>query len=155
MSDTPMLRLRRAAALAIVTALWCWLLTAAHGIWSLGLERGYLDGGRIPLYPSLPVTYGSFFIDSFSALFITFLFAFGMSAVLPRTYHLPSACIAWGVGAYIGLSGIAFVYQIDFGTTFAPFEATRALILHPFVTPVWLVLGIAGTAFLTVPFRKT
>ncbi len=155
MSDTPLLKLRRAAALAIVTALWCWLLTAAHGIWSLGLVGGYLDGGRIPLYPSLPVTYGSFFIDSFSALFVAFLFTFGFSVALPRAYHLPSACIAWVIGAFIGLGGIAFVYQIDFGTTFGPFEATLELILHPFVTPVWLVLGLAGTAFFTIPFRKT
>jgi len=146
--------LGRAGQQAFRTALWCWILTAAHGIWLLGHRHGYLDGGFIPLYPSQPVTYASFFVDSVSALVCAFLLTFSLCIVLPLKLHLASICIGWLVGGLVGLGGIAFVYRIDFGTTFTPIEATKVIMVDPMITSIWFALGIVGAAVLTAPIRK-
>jgi len=139
--------------MAFITALWCWLLTGLHGIWSLGIVRGYLDGGMMPLYPSLPVTYATFFMHSIFGPAVTFLLGCFACSVLPRVWHLMALMLAWGIGAFLGASSLAFEFQIDFGMTWAPTEAVRALFFHPVVTPFWLILGWAGTASMTRPFR--
>lgn len=148
-----MSRLLTASALALVTSVWCWVLTAGHSIWSFGIVLGYLDGGRIPLYPTFPVTYGSFFIDTFGAFSVTFLFVLLVSLALPKRAQLTIVCVGWFIGAWVGASDTAFTYQIDFGTTWAPFEAMRELFFHPVVTPFWLLFGMAGTVSLTRAIR--
>lgn len=146
-------RLRTAAGLALVVSLWCWLLTALHGIWSFGIVLGYLDGGKIPLYPSLPVTYASFFMYTLGAFAITFPLAFVVCSFLAARFHLAALMLIWVVGAYWGALDITFTYQIDFGTTWRPHEAFLALFFHPIVTPFWIALGLAGTSSLTRPLR--
>lgn len=142
-------RIRHAALLALITSVWCWLLTALHGIWSFGIVLGYLDGGKVPLYPTWPVTYWGFFMDSIGAFAVPFVLALTFCALLPRPAHLAILLVAWLFGAYIGADNTAFIYQIDFGTTWAPTEAIRALFYHPIVTPFYVLLGLAGTASLT------
>lgn len=154
MSISPVQTLKRAAVLALITGVWSWAAAALHGIWTFGIDHGYLDGGFIPLYPSQTVTYGSFFIDSASALLNSSMLAFGLCVVLPRKRHLVSICAAFVIGSLIGLSGIAYVYQPDFGTTFAPLEAVWALMVEPIATSIWLIAGLGGTVFLTAPFRR-
>jgi len=146
-------RLRIAILLALITGLWCWLLTALHGIWSFGIVHEYLYGGRIPFSPTFPVTYGSFFIDALGAFAAPFLLLIIVCAIVPRQYHLMSVILGWLIGAWIGASNISFMYQIDFGTTWGPFEAFRALFFHPIVTPFWLIFGVLGTVSLTRPVR--
>lgn len=147
-------RLRGAALLALITSLWCWLLTALHGIWSFGIVLGYLDGGRVPLYPTWPVTYSGFFMDAIGAFGVPFVLILTLCIALPSRFHLAIALIAWVIGGWVGAGNTAFIYQIDFGTTWTPIEALKALFYHPVVTPLWLVLGMLGTVSLTRPIRQ-
>ncbi|MGJ8612148.1 MAG: hypothetical protein ACSHWY_13690 [Octadecabacter sp.] len=146
-------RLRTAASLALITALWCWLLTVLHAIWSFGIVLGYLDGGRIPLHPSLPVTYASFLMQALGAFAITFILALVACTAAPRRFHLAILMVIWLIGGYWGATDAAYYYQIDFGMTWRPHEAFRALFFHPIVTPFWIGLGLAGTASFTRPLR--
>ncbi|MCW1951025.1 MAG: hypothetical protein KIH44_006640 [Octadecabacter sp.] len=147
------LRLRHAAMLALITSVWCWLLTALHGVWSFGIVLGYLDGGRVPLYPNWSVTYWGFFMDAIGAFAVPFLLILTVCSVLPKYTHLPVLLTAWMLGAFIGASNTVFIYQIDFGATWAPLEALRALYVHPIVTPFCILFGLAGTVSLTRPQR--
>lgn len=149
-----MSRLPIPIALALVTSVWCWVLTAGHGIWSFGIMHGYLDGGRIPSSPTFPVTYGSFFIDSFAALWVPFTIILLLCLALPTWQHLIIVLMAWLIGALVGASQTIFAYQIDFGATWGPGEGFRGLYYHPIVTPFWLLIGLAGTASLTRSIRQ-
>lgn len=146
-------RLRVAALLGLTTSLWCWLLTTLHCIWSFGIVLGYLDGGQVPLYPEWSVTYGGFLMDAIGAFLVPFVLIFTLCTVLPHRFHLASTLTAWVIGAWVGADNTAFVYQIDFGTTWGPTDALRALFYHPIVTPLWLMLGLAGTVTLTRNLR--
>ncbi|SMX38075.1 hypothetical protein [Octadecabacter ascidiaceicola] len=148
-------RLRHAALLAFITALWCWLLTALHGMWSFGVVLDYLNDGRMPLYPSLPVTYGTFFIYTITAPIVVFLLAFVACAALPPTYHLAAIMLAWTIGGFLGATGLAFEFQFDFGATWVGIEAFSALFFHPIMTPFWIIFGLAGTASFTRPLRQS
>lgn len=143
-----------AASIAAVTSLWCWIMVAGHGIWSLGFVRGYLQGGEIPLFPGQSVTYGSFFVHSLGAVALPFMVLLIACFALPKKYHLPLILAAWLLGAWAGLDNLAFVYQLDYGTTWAPGEALRALVYHPIITPFWGALGLVGALSLTRPLRR-
>lgn len=146
--------LRTAAFLALITALWCWLLSALHGIWSFGIVLGYLDGGMVPLYPSWPVSYWGFFMDAILAFVLPLMLVFTVCIVVPAQRSLIVILIAWAFGAWVGAANVSFIYQIDFGTTWSPWEAVTELFVHPVFTPIWLVVGLVGAASLTRPLRK-
>jgi len=54
----------------------------------------------------------------------------------------------------LGAADLSFIYQLDFGTTWGPTEAVRALFFHPVITPFMVVFGLAGTASLTRILRN-
>ncbi|MDG1408762.1 MAG: hypothetical protein P8Q50_13355 [Octadecabacter sp.] len=146
-------RFLTAALLTIITSLWCWIITALHGAWSFGIVEGYLDGGRVPLYPTMPVIYGEFFFQALVSLLITFALAVIWCSFAPQPLRLIGVLVAWLIGFWAGAENISFTFQIDYGTTWAPFEALRALFIHSIVTPFALVMGVLGTYSLTRPFR--
>lgn len=146
--------LRTAALLALITGLWCWVLSALHGVWSLGIIHGYLEGGTIPFYPSLPVTYKSFFMGAFGGFIAPFILVFTLCILVPPRHSIYVIVASWLIGAWIAAANIAFTYQIDFGTTWTSWEALSSLFYHPIFTPVWLALGLIGAASLTRPLRR-
>ncbi|MBU2992977.1 hypothetical protein Q4555_02755 [Octadecabacter sp. 1_MG-2023] len=146
--------LRNAALLALVTALWCWIMSALHGIWSFGIIRDYLDGGVVPLYPSMPVTYMTFFMYATGAFMVSFLAVFTLCVLAPSKFRLAIVLGAWLIGAWMGAANISFLFQIDFGTTWRTWEAILSLFVHGLFTPIWLFIGLWGTEALTRPLRK-
>lgn len=153
MVETAIRRVLRAALIAGITALWAWLITALHAAWSFGIVEGYFDGGRVPLYPTIPVAYGEFFFFATLTLFITFVLAAIWCSIAPQRFHLIGLLVAWAIGSWAGAENVSFIFQIDYGTTWGPTEAVRALFFHPLVTPFAVILGVLGTHSLTRPLR--
>ena len=108
----------------------------------------------MPLYQTWPVTYGGFFMDAIGAFAIPFVLILTFCALLPKYAHLAVLMVAWLFGAFIGANNTAFIYQIDFGATWGPLEAIRALFFHPIVTPFFVLFGLAGTVSLTRLLRR-
>lgn len=79
----------------------------------------YLDGGVMPFYPTLPVTYGSFFVQSPIA---------------------PDEVFALAISVRVGNNHL---------------HSIAALFYRPIVTPVWLLMGLAGTTIFTRSLHKT
>ena len=101
----------------------------------------------------MPVTYSEFFFQPLVSLLITFALAVIWCSFAPQPLHLIGVLVAWLIGFWAGAENISFTFQIDYGTTWAPFEALRALFIHPIVTPFALVMGVLATYSLTRPFR--
>ena len=141
-----MRRLRPAAALSFWVALWAWFLVTLHGIWTFGYVYGYLDEGRMPLTPSLPVTYAEFIFLGCVAFIVSFPLGLIANLAFPMPFCVSARVTSCITGSYIAAESMAFEFQIDFGATWGPNEAMLELFVDPVVTPIWLVLGICGTA---------
>jgi len=146
-------RLTTAAYLAMLTALWCWLLTASYVIWKFGFVEGYLALGQIPFNPSIPINYLLLFILTFGAFGITFVTAFALTAIAPPRLRLLALCMAWIVGGAFASLDASFLFLDHGGGTWLPHEAFLARFYHPIATPFWIVFGLAGTASLTRSLR--
>lgn len=154
MGNALLRRVLFAAVAAVLISLWCWLIAAFHAAWSFGIVEGYLEGGRVPLYPTIPVTYGEFFFFTVIAPMLTFVLALIWGSIAPQRYNLIGFFVCWLIGFWAGAENVSFTFQIDYGTSWGPTEALRALFFHPLVTPFAIVFGLAGTATLTRPLRK-
>jgi len=144
-----------ALKLALITSVWCWCLTALHGVWSFGIVRDYFDGRETPFYPYEPATYATFFICALSALFTTFLACFVGCFAVPYKRHLLVIIAAWLLGAYFGATETAFAFISDTGSTWDELSLLTALFYHPIVTPIYLIVGIAGAVVFTRPLRRS
>ena len=153
MANNFLRRVLRAALLALITALWAWAVAALHGIWSLGIVEGYLDGGRVPLYQTIPVTYTEFFLQGAVAPVVAFPLILIWCSFAPQRFHLAGLFVSWLIGVWAAAENISFTFQIDYGTTWGAGEAIRALFYHPVVTHFALVFGLLGVFTLTRPFR--
>ncbi|MEL6959603.1 MAG: hypothetical protein AAGL89_11700 [Pseudomonadota bacterium] len=139
-------RIARSALIGLLLAIWAWLLVAAHGIWSFGIIHDYLNGGMLPLFPGIPVTYGMFFRESLpTALGGFFICTACVIAAPPRLAPI-AAMIGLTIALLDGTSDLTFLFQIDFGTTWLRSEALWELFVHPIVTPFWLALALVGAA---------
>lgn len=138
-------RISTAASIAIVASVWCWVVVTLHGILSIGIVLGYLEGSTIPLTPSLPVTYGTFFVQSIGAFVVPFFLILMQCSIAPRGYAFAIVALCLVVGFYTGAGDIAYAFQLDFGTTWGWGEAARALFYHPVVTPFAIVFGLLAT----------
>lgn len=143
-----------AARLSLMTALWCWLLTALHAIWKFGVVEGFLELGEISFPSTIPITYLSFFMFTFGAFGITFMVAFALCAVTPPRGRLIALCVAWLIGGAIAAVDVSFIFLDHGGGTWLPQEAFWARFYHPIVTPFWIGFGLAGTASLTRSLRR-
>lgn len=92
-------------------------------------------------------------MHTLGAFAITFILALVVCSVVVGRFQLAALMIIWLIGGYWGGTDLAFIYQIDFGTTWRPYEAFRGLFYHPIVTPFWIAVGLAGTSSLTRAFR--
>ena len=132
-----------AFALALVfgtLSLSLWI--AALGI--LGINRGYLGQGY-PLHPGLKVSPASLLLDATLQAAPVALIAALVAAALSRLRWFPLLLGALFVIGYgTGIEGIAYLFSIDFGTTWALGEAGRALMTDPFWTPLTLLAGLAA-----------
>ena len=149
-----MAKLLTSASVSIVTALWCWLLTAIYALWKFGLVDGYLAAGEITFPSTLAINYLSFFMFTFGAFGVTFFVGFVLCALSPASWNLGFLCLAWLVGAAVAAVDVSFVFLDHGGGTWLPREALRAKFYHPIVTPFWIALGLAGTASLTRLLRR-
>jgi hypothetical protein len=140
-----------AAAVARALALWA---VAAVALWLhalAGVPGDYLRQGY-PVYPGFRVTRFNLAIDAGLATLPILLFGV-LAAVLVARWNvwrlvaLPVVALLWLRGA----DGMIFPFTIDFGTTWGPFEALRALFLHPLHTPLALAVLMAATYALMAP----
>ncbi|MCF2870267.1 hypothetical protein L0664_04235 [Octadecabacter sp. G9-8] len=146
-------RFRTATYLSIITALWCWVLTAGYTIWKFGYVDGYLELGEIPFNPTIPITYLTLFMLTIGAFGVTFVVGIIATMVSPPRWHLWAVLAAWCIGAGVAAIDVSFLFLDHGGGTWLPHEALRATFFHPIVTPFWIILGLAGTASLTRPLR--
>jgi len=152
-AETLLNRFKSPALLALITGVWCWVVTALHGAWSLGVVRDYFEGGTVPLYPTIPVTYSGFFMMSLVSLFAALVLTFLWSSFAPKRFVLAGLVASWIAGFWFGADQISFNFQADFGSTWAPTEAFRTLFWHPIVTPFVLIFGPFSAATLTRRWR--
>lgn len=132
--------LASAALVATLVSLTLSLWVAALHI--LGNGWSYLGQGY-PLYPRLKVSQASLLLDAALQAAPIAIVAAVLAAVLPRSGWLtPLLGALFIVGYGIGLDGIAYLFSIDFGTTWAPGEAARALMTDPLWTPLTVLCGL-------------
>jgi hypothetical protein len=94
-------------------------------------------------------------MDTLGAFAVPFVFILTFCIIAPTRFYIGIAMVAWLLGALSGANATAYIFQIDFGATWAPLEALRELYIHPIVTPFAVILGLAGTASLTRFLRQT
>jgi hypothetical protein len=120
-----------------------------HAFWVFGVEMDYLNGGRQPMAPSLPIT--TLFFAQLAlapAILTTILLAMTLSLTrhrpgLWRGLALPLWVFLW----FLSAGGIASQFAVDFGTTWGFMEPFRALMAHAILTPASLLTGLAGLWF--------
>ena len=127
------------AALSFLT-LWF------HAFWVFGVALDYLNGGRQPMAPGLPVTTRFFAELAFLPALLT---GFGLTVVLAFTRHRPVlqrgiALPAWLILWFLSADFVATQFAIDFGTTWGFAEPFGALMAHDILTPACLLAGLTA-----------
>ena len=117
----------------VVAALTLWL----HAL--LGITGNYLGQGY-PITPGLKVTFSSLTIDAALAT-LPILGAAALSCRFRlRWLALPILALLW----LLSLATLIDPFKIDFGTTWSGAEPLIELALHPWHTPLALILLLAA-----------
>ena len=138
-----MSRLPASLAVALTGALLLWLALGINTVLVIGYEFAYLNDGRFPLYPTVPVTYLSL---SLLSLPIVLLFALITTVItfVARNWPIwPLLALLWLGAAWIAAGFIAFEFQIDFGATWTTSEAIRSFFYRPYITLPLALIGVA------------
>ena len=137
-----MSRLPASLSVAAVGGLLLWLALGINTVLVVGYELAYLNDGRFPLYPTIPVTHLSLALLSLPIVLLFALICAVLTFVARNWPIWPLLGLLWLGAGWVAAGYIAFEFQIDFGTTWTTSEAIRSFFYRPYITPPLALIGV-------------